>query len=282
MFRALILISVGLIISCGYGYLLTNSLWLFKGMTPEQKGLFGDSWGAFTSIFSALGFCGVLWTIKLQTDATRNIENDSKNREESDKLRDFENSFFNMLNILQTIIKDMKIPAGKNSKGREGRSVFSYHYLRFKIHCQTEYAFDDFKHIDENIFSLNNERDLFTERFANYFKGKSNNFSHYYRYLYNLFKFIAESSINDNAKKKYANILRAQISNNELMMLFYNGISKHGLKFQFYIEEYSIFDNLPIDRLISDAHVLFYDLKAWGENRDALLLLESAKLKRLI
>lgn len=282
MFRALILISVGMIISYGYGYLLTNSLWLFKGMTPEQKGVFGDSWGAFTSIFSALGFCGVLWTIKLQTDATKKLEDDSKNREESERLRDFENSFFNLLNILQTIIKDMNIPEGKNSRGREGRSVFSYRYTRFKIHCQSEYEFENIKHLEKEKFSLEDEKKLFAERFENYFSNKSNNFSHYYRYLYNLFRFVDNSFINEDNKKKYANILRAQISNNEMMMLFYNGISRHGLKFKYYIEKYSIFDNLPVEKMISDAHVLFYDAPAWGENNDALLLINSAKMKQLI
>ncbi|MDK1234414.1 putative phage abortive infection protein [Cronobacter turicensis] len=282
MFRALMMISIGLAISYGYSYVLTNDIWLFEGMTLEEKGGFGDSWGAFTSIFSALGFCGVLWTIKLQMDATKKIEKDSRNRFESEKLRDFENSFFNMLTILQTIIKDMNVPAGRNTISREGRAVFTYHYRRFKVYCETEYEIEEIKHINDKEFSLQTDIYLCAERFQKYFKRRSSNFSHYYRYLYNLFKFIDESSIDDSSKKKYANILRAQISNYELMMLYYNGISKHGLKFRSYIEEYSLFDNLPVDRLISDVHVLFYDAKAWGENVDALSLIELAKLKKLI
>jgi len=206
MFRALFLISVGLLISYGYSYLLMHSIWPFEGMTPEQKGVFGDSWGAFTSIFSALGFCGVLWTIKLQTDATQKIEKDTKKRDESEKLRDFENSFFNMLNILQTIINDMKVPAGKQTKGRYGRAVFTYHYLRFKSHCEYEFDIDDIADIDHGTFLLQQEKMFFAGRFEKYFKRRSSNFSHYYRFLYNVFKFIDESSIDDENKKKYANI----------------------------------------------------------------------------
>ncbi|MCE2005278.1 putative phage abortive infection protein [Enterobacter bugandensis] len=282
MLRALTLISVGLLISYGYSYLLMNDIWPFTGMNLEQRGSFGDSWGTFTSIFSALGFCGVIWTIKLQLDATNKIENDSKLRAESEKLRDFENSFFNMLSILQTIINDMKVPAGKQTKEREGRAVFTYHYRRFKSHCELTYNINTISDLNHSMFVLENERFFYSEKFWEYFKHRSSNFSHYYRYIYNLYKFIHESSIKDSDKKKYANILRAQISNYELMILYYNGISKHGSKFKIYIEEYSLFDNLPVDRLVSDVHVLFYDIKAWGENVDALALFTKCKLKNII
>ncbi|MBD3706806.1 hypothetical protein IE983_06840 [Enterobacter hormaechei] len=101
-------------------------------MDSAEKGVFGDSWGAFTSIFSALGFCGVLWTLQLQREATRKIEMDSLKRDESEKLRDFENSFFNMLSILQTLIKDMRVENSSGRKLAEGRHVFLYFYKNFK------------------------------------------------------------------------------------------------------------------------------------------------------
>ncbi|MDA8481396.1 putative phage abortive infection protein, partial [Citrobacter sp. Awk 4] len=90
------------------------------------------------------------------------------------------------------------------------------------------------------------------------------------------------SSIDDNSKKKYANILRAQLSNYELLMLLYNGNSKNGLKFKEYFNEYAVMDNLPVDKLISDAHVFFIEEKAWGDNHDALLLFSKAKQSKML
>ena len=130
MIRLLMLISAVFVI--GYGYAISHDVWPFQGMDANQRGVFGDSWGAFTSIFSAMGFCGVLWTIKLQMDATKKLEEDSSKRDEAEKIRDFENSFFNMLNILQTLIKDMRVESTSGKTLAEGRHVFLYFFRRFK------------------------------------------------------------------------------------------------------------------------------------------------------
>lgn len=48
---------------------------------------------------------------------------------------------------------------------------------------------------------------------------------HYYRNLYHLFKMIDKSILDQNEKEKYADIVRAQLSSAELLLLFYNAIS---------------------------------------------------------
>ncbi|SNY59852.1 putative phage abortive infection protein [Enterobacter sp. CC120223-11] len=277
MFRLVIVICLSLIFL--YGYALINDLWFFEGMDATEKGVFGDSWGAFTSIFSALGFCGILWTLKLQIDSTRKIEMDASKREESEKLRDFENSFFNMLTILQTIIKDMRVGGDEKKINKEGRSVFTYYYARFKKMYISKYPVDDVDYLDATEFSLGREKKMLSDSFEFYFRGRSGNFSHYYRYLYNTFKFIDDATVSDAVKKRYANILRAQISNYELLILLYNGNSRHGFKFSYFFEEYSVFDNLPVDKLISNAHVLFFNEKAWGDNADAVSVYKTAREK---
>ncbi|NWC66042.1 putative phage abortive infection protein [Cedecea sp. P7760] len=94
--------------------------------------------------------------------------------------------------------------------------------------------------------------------------------SHYYRFVYNLLKFIDGSNLSDVHKKKYVNILRAQLSDYELLMLFYNGQSPKGKKFIFYFEKYSLLDNLPVNKLIFKIHVVFCEKSAWGDNDEAL------------
>lgn len=279
MFFFLMLATV--VMATVYGSAILNGTWPFEGMQLADTGIFGDSWGAFTSIFSALGFCGVLWTIKLQRDATKQIELDSRKRDKSEQIRDFENSFFNMLNILQTIIKDMRVGDDGKKINKEGRSVFTYYYSRFKNECIKKEPIEIIAFLDKADFSLKKEMEMLSRFYGYYFRGRSGNLSHYYRFIYNMFKFIHESTLNNSEKKKYANILRAQISNYELLMLCYNGNTRHGLKFKEYFNEYAVFDNLPVDKLVSDVHVLFYDKKAWGENEDALSIFRQALNKGL-
>jgi predicted transcriptional regulator len=252
-----------------YGYVISHDVWPFEGMDANQRGVFGDSWGTFTSIFSAMGFCGVLWTIKLQMDATRKVEMDSLKRDESEKLRDFESSFFNMLNILQTIIKDMRVENSAGRKLAEGRHVFLYFYKNFKKKVRAQNGklldFNAYEELDVKQASLK-----ISNEYRLYFSNRAQNLSHYFRYVYNMFKVIHESELCDLDKKKYANILRAQLSNYELLMLFYNANFVHGKKFIVYINSYAIMDNLPVEKLIYKKHVAFCDKKAWGENYDAL------------
>lgn len=251
-----------------YYYLLTNNVWIFEGATLEQIGVFGDSWGALTSLFTALGFYGLILTLDLQRKATRKLENDAIKREESEKLRDFENSFFNMLNILQVIIKDMRVTNSDKEIVAEGRSVFLYFYKNFSAALRKKGRVLFFTHT--NFLSVNSAKLAISNDFRNYFANRSQNLSHYYRFLYNIFKFIDESDLQESYKKKYVNILRAQLSNYELLMLFYNAQSPLGSKFIKYIDKYSLFDNLPVNKLIQKMHVVFCKKNAWGENEEAL------------
>jgi hypothetical protein len=64
-------------------------------------------------------------------------------------------------------------------------------------------------------------------------------------------------------KYKYTSILRAQLSDYELLWLFYNGISRNGkLKFKPLIEEYSLLKTIPINHLAHPDHRHLYNAKA--------------------
>lgn len=85
---------------------------------------------------------------------------------------------------------------------------------------------------------------------------------HYFRHLYRVFKFIDEAPIfvNDKNKKyEYACIMRASLSQYELIMLFYNCLSSNGReKFKPLIEKYAIFNNLRVELLATDREKELY------------------------
>lgn len=260
-----------LLICIGYGYLILNFSTFFAQHSFDLVGTFGDSWGFLTSIFSAFGFCGVLLTLKLQNDSMDKIERDARLKEESDKIRDFENSFFSMLNLLQVIINDMKIGSGSQKGTYLGRAVFTYQYGKYRAFANVDSILDSEGELKKE--SLDMESEVFSTSFDEYFESRSANFSHYYRFLYNIFKFITDANVPLESKKKYASILRAQISNFELLILFYNGNTKVGKNFKEYFEKYAVFDNLPVSKLINKHHVLFFNVKTWGDNKEAIELI---------
>ncbi len=93
-------------------------------------------------------------------------------------------------------------------------------------------------------------------------KSYQNDLAHYYRYLYNIIRFINESDVN---KIRYIRILRAQLSDFELLVLFYNGLFPLAAKFKEYVEFFTLFDNLPKNLLFDRSHDKFYDPRAFDE-----------------
>lgn len=275
MFSFLSTAILGVVIICVlYVVAILNSAEMFGDIDFSQSGTFGDSWGALTSIFSALGFCGVLWTLKTQNDSLRRVEDENNRKEKNNIRRDFENSFFNMLNLLQVIINDMRV-VNKHTKevNAEGRSVFLYFFKPFKSKVLRNGDFRVSK--NDSMKELEEWADTIGKQYTEHFHDRSQNLSHYYRFLFNTFKFIDESEIDDLEKKKYANILRAQISNYELLMLFYNSLSDDGKKFKRYFSKYEVLDNLPVIKMVYKNHVLLVDKKCWGDNKTALEILSN-------
>jgi len=75
-----------------------------------------------------------------------------------------------------------------------------------------------------------------------------NYLSVYFRNMYNAIKLIDSSSFfNDEEKMNYVKILRAQLSNAELYILFFNIISRFGKKWvdNNYVTKYQLIQNLP-------------------------------------
>ncbi|PRS67556.1 putative phage abortive infection protein [Bacillus sp. NMTD17] len=83
---------------------------------------------------------------------------------------------------------------------------------------------------------------------------KEEQIGHYYRNLYRIVRFIQDEHFstdqeeNENEKKKYRGILRAQLSSMELLMLFYNVVySKKGEKFREILKGTNFFDDHIIE-----------------------------------
>ncbi|AYM90050.1 hypothetical protein D9980_05340 [Serratia sp. 3ACOL1] len=231
----------------------------FYGVGREELGQFGDSWGFLTSIFSAMAFIGVLLNNRMQVSSFKEARKTYSEQARFMRVQQFESSLFQMLSLLQDIISDMDI-FGK--KDRKGRDCFKFIYLVDLKKGFTSFAM---KERESNI--LNEKFSSVYKTNLGHFYGKiykkrQQDLGHYFRFLFNIFRFISESELNSGEKKKYANIVRAQLSNYELLMLFYNCIYAEGQAFERYAIEFMIFDNMPISELLDIRHALLIDSRA--------------------
>ncbi|MCY8912542.1 putative phage abortive infection protein [Bacillus atrophaeus] len=97
-----------------------------------------------------------------------------------------------------------------------------------------------------------------TDAYESMYNNNEENIGHYFRNLYRIVKFIedhrfsADEDINELEKRKYRGVLRAQLSSNELLMLFYNVVySEKGKKFALLLKGKNFFD----DHLVPSAFV---------------------------
>ena len=222
----------------------------------DNPGQFGDLFGGVLNpLLTFLTFMGLLITIVLQQYelmATRKeLARAAEAQEDQKKLLDkqvraseiqqFESTFFQMLSLHNTIVNSIDIDRGPSKSKLLGRESFRYFKDFFTNEFKNPIGFGDKE-------TINMAHDALWKRFQN-------DLAHYYRFLYNIIRFIDES---DFEKKKYIRFVRSQLSDFELFILFYNGLTDKAHKFKLYIEKYALFDNLPKEILISPSHSDYY------------------------
>ncbi len=166
----------------------------------------------------------------------------SKAQEEQVKqynIQRFENTFFNMLSlqneILNTVVFNSKSISPLNNpmdESSSSRTAFSS-ILRW-IDSENENEDGQFGTLDNyNLFQVQ----------ANQVVG------HYYRNLYQIIKFIGDSSLCDDDKEKYARILRAQLSSDEIAVLFFNCLSPKvdSGQFKSFVITYKMLEHLTVE-----------------------------------
>ena len=93
------------------------------------------------------------------------------------------------------------------------------------------------------------------------FSGHASRLGHYFRHLYMTVKSVANSHIitDYEERMKYLRILRAQLSNHEQILLFYNWLSEYGIDWEndkhSFLTEYCMIHNLWIDNLFQDQYI---------------------------
>ncbi len=256
-------------------------------IADSDRGTFGDKFGAINALFSGLAFAGLIVTLlyqkeelKLQREElkeTRNELNAQKlefqEQNKTMKRQRFENTFFNMLSLQQEIVANLSyeyyvnpaicppnIPVeqfySKCPKGQlHGREVFEGMYKRAIIDYNGRRYADGLYNIFKNFGHLAYSNIKATTRF-----------DHCFRHLYRIYKYVDTSDlITDDERYNYACIVRSQLSDYELVILFYNCLTSNGrAKFKPLIEKYTIFNNLRTELLANSQDVNAYSAVAFN------------------
>ena len=244
--------SIATIIIWALTFILFATNW-----DKDERGTFGDMFGAVNALFSGLAFAGLIVTLIMQHEelslqreelAQTNDELAAQREEftaqtKTMKIQRFENTLFNMLSLQQGLVNSLEyIPQDGADPTPESKG---------------KYVFDVFYNTKITRFQYGNEEQI--RGIKGLIQAENDNqayrhvceisiFDSYFRHLYRIFKYIDESQlIDDTERYSYSCIVRAQLSDYELLLLFYNSltIDDNGvLKFKHLIEKYAIFNNI--------------------------------------
>lgn len=251
---ALSLFFIVILLWLGSWYLITNQI-----IDNNERGTFGDMFGVVNSLFSGLAFAGLIYTIYLQSkELSLQREELEQTREElkGQKLQlekqnenltkqNFEVTFFNMLRNLQSIVNYMVDPHGNKT----GRNYLHDLFESFELSVTSDGKYKTAKaSVDESNKDI--LKDVVIDFYNNKFEGHSYNLGHYFRTIHNILKLIETQLDSKELRQKYASILQAQLSNDELGFILYNCLSSYSLnkegkpEFKRMVDELNILENI--------------------------------------
>lgn len=222
----------------------TIASWFLNSADPEESGNWGDSFGAFNALVSALAFCGVLLTLLLQKKAIQQQQDVVDEQRLDQHRQNFDKSFFQLLEMMRDIrseisfrysakyiaaVKPRSVSSARGAEtlSRAGREVLYWIKEKEKI---APLKATEFAEIYTSMVHTRNETKL----------------GPYYRILYTILRRISEDkTLSDVEKRSYGNILRGQLQSREVFLLALNGLTAMSDNFSDYLVEFRIMKYLP-------------------------------------
>lgn len=299
----LILLGVFLIWWSGWGWIDDNiNPTSVISDNIAARGQFGDKFGAVNALFAGFAFAGIIFTIFLQSREIRQtklmleeqLKDSNKQRFDStffqlmtlhnditDKLIDLDNVGRNSFKAFNTriILSDVDFPsysALKKLDREEIRRLRDSRTIASEVKQKLESA--DISNLESALETgvaccdnfLDNSIELQERKIKlAYTKAAEihvDTYSHYFRNLYHTLRFVKESPlIDDTERNRYAKIVRSQLSEPELLALFYNSLTKIELagrenmelgypKMGRLLKDFDILQNLPPRSVLHPSH----------------------------
>lgn len=231
--------------------------------------------------FTALAFIGLMLTINQMSKALEQ-QNDaiSIQKQEMDKQfkemnkQSFENKFFQMLSLFNNNIQTLQVNIDGTDYNK--KDIFKPLKETFELMMQNDYLSDV-----SNSCVKKNKFVYFEEQFISFNDFYDTTVKYYFLNLFQILNYIDTDIPNKENAKKYTNILRAQLSKNELLLLAYNAIGVQHFTtndYQKLVEKYEFFEHLSFDDFHENTSILEmvdsvlykYHEDAFGDNTDIL------------
>lgn len=283
-YLAWLFVSLGLV-AAWYGYHVTKNT--AGGFCLTNLGNLGSyAQGAVASLWSLAALLFLYATLLAQRQQLKQqesqleqqriqFEKEEKRQETESKQQDerfqlqqraiqiqsFENSFFQLLALLTDVRHEVSVKSEAHighTTVYKGTEYFSYCKSLFhRVYPNT--SFERLSNAKPpNMSEIETAGQDF---YMQFYEPHREGLDQYFRMLYHTINLAHTSQVLSSYadKRHYTSIVRAALTDNELFLLFYNGICPHAEKFRPLIETYGLLEHLDKKLLLHESHIGFYD-----------------------
>lgn len=213
-----------------------TSFYFATETTPVSFGSFGDFFGGILNpIFTFLMLISLVVTIVLQKNelslarkefsrTADSLHSQNQNLE----LQRFENTFFKLLDYYEHCRNDVQCIIMNTNITTQGRDAFKSMFEIFRDEYMSDTIMKNYGQINQPSFSIKgncHNLDGIKDAYDKFYSDRyGEELGQYFLTIYNILKFVDRAK-SIESKKLYSNLLRAQLSRYELLLLFYNVIS---------------------------------------------------------
>lgn len=207
------------------------AIWVLSGIIlyyVEDRGTFGDMFGAINALFSGLAFAGLIYTVllqkeelMLQREELKSTRGEFEEQNKTMRLQRFENTLFNLLSLYDERVRGITLPGHG-----VGRIVIAYACTETYATIQNAVESNNISHIPERARSYSSRLDGCLDQ------------------LREIYKTIDVSPLLESPEDKafYSKLITTQLSSQEYAMLCYVLASPRNADFFELFMKYNAFD----------------------------------------
>lgn len=224
-------------------------------------------WDCVGAIFTFTATIFLFITLKEQREQLQ------LTRKDSEKVR-FETTYFNILAMLKQVQDTVNANIATKMCTHNCHSIIDY-YQCFAVFYRTQLKSDSglrnlvdtYDPIAASIAQTDQYRGAISTVYENFIADTGCNIGYLYRYIYNTLRFVIDNpdnQVHHDARDRYLNLLQAQLSNEELCLIFYNAISSYGKNsdgrhhFNRILDETHFLENIDPTFLLNSNQYTFY------------------------
>lgn len=214
----------------------SSQLEIFPKNSLTKSALLGDTFGAFSALMAAFAAVGAVMALAEQRHAV--------------KRQMFVTTLVAMLDRLQQTIEDTDFFVVESTQNEDGtvdeKTVASQSGQSAFYELSQELRL----YITDNFIEGMNaaaKKGLAILLYRGFYEDYKDELGHFFRQLYHIVRYIDE--VGDDDRERFLKIVRASLTNAQLLLLAYNVIAGEGrIKFAGYISQYSLLHNLGFEQ----------------------------------